>query len=192
MPRRCGGLPDGSAGLPRRYAPRNDNGGNLRVGFACLAWPGSALGQGPLRSALPVAASVILPSVTPLLAGFETDTEAKGVVAEARREVVAPGGAQVRLRVAPGATAHDPVRARCRPRGVGYRSCRVIRLVPVSRPFPNVAVHVEEAPRVRQVLPDVAGLVDSALVVICIRGGDAASPRIRRGRSRPAGVLPFR
>ena len=27
MPGRCGGLPDGSAGLPRRCAPRNDKGG---------------------------------------------------------------------------------------------------------------------------------------------------------------------
>jgi hypothetical protein len=80
-------------------------GDNLRSGFACLAWPGSALAQGPLRSALPVAASVILPSVTPLLAGFETDTEAKGVVAVAGRAVVALGGAQGRPGVAPGATA---------------------------------------------------------------------------------------
>jgi hypothetical protein len=28
MPGRCGGLPEGSAGLPRRFAPRNDNGGD--------------------------------------------------------------------------------------------------------------------------------------------------------------------
>ena len=80
-------------------------GGNLRSGFACLAWPGSALGQGQLRSALPVAASVILPSVTPLLAGFETDTEAKGEEAVAGRVGVALGGAQVRPGEVPGATA---------------------------------------------------------------------------------------
>ncbi|MFP6855457.1 MAG: hypothetical protein VB980_06705, partial [Opitutales bacterium] len=80
--------------------------GNLRVGVACLAWPGSALGQGPLRSALPVAASVILPSVAPLLAGFETDTEAKGVaVAVAGRVFATLGGAQGRPGVVPRATA---------------------------------------------------------------------------------------
>ena len=65
------------------------------MGFACLAWPGSALGQGPLRSALPVAASVILPSVTPLLAGFETDTEADEAVAGAGVVAEAEGRTQV-------------------------------------------------------------------------------------------------
>jgi hypothetical protein len=33
--------------------------------------------------------------------------------------------------------------------------------VPVRTPFPDVSVHVEEAPRVGRVLSDVAGLVDS-------------------------------
>ena len=35
---RCGGLPGGSAGLPRRWAPRNDNGGdgNGRGGFVTV------------------------------------------------------------------------------------------------------------------------------------------------------------
>ena len=95
------------------------------MSFACLAWPGSALGQGPLRSALPVAASVILPSVAPLLAGFETEAEAKVVGAVAGRVAVALGGAQVRPGVVPGATASDPVRARCRTSGIGHRTTRV-------------------------------------------------------------------
>ena len=43
----------------------------------------------------------------------EADTEAKVVVAVAGRVVVALGGAQVRPGVVPGATAFDPVRARC-------------------------------------------------------------------------------
>ena len=143
MPRRCGGLPDGSAGLPRRYPPRNDNGGNLRSGFACLAWPCSASdsrsalqgqhrklrrsvrlrslpAQAPLCSAAPY-------GLTPLLAGFETDTEAKGAVAGAGRAAGVLGGAQARAGVAPGATAPDPGRARCRPRGIRDRSCRVSR-----------------------------------------------------------------
>ena len=167
MPGRCGGLPDGSAGLPRRYAPRNDNGGNLRSGFACLAWPGSALGQGPLRSALPVASSVILPSVAPLLAGrSETEAEATGGVAVAGRVMVALGGAQVRPGEAPAATTYDPSRARCRSGGIGHVTRRVRRLVPVSRPLPNVSVHVEEAPRIRGVLPDVHRLVRVSGVIV--------------------------
>ena len=43
--------------------------------------------------------------VAPLLAGLETDTEAKAVAAEAGRRVVAPGGAQERPGVGPGAAA---------------------------------------------------------------------------------------
>jgi hypothetical protein len=42
--------------------------------------------------------------------------------------------------------------------------------VPVRTPFPDVSVHVEETPRVGRVLTDVAGLADSALVVIRPRG----------------------
>ena len=66
------GLPDGSAGLPRRgfAPPRNDR-----------------------------------ESVAPLLAGFETDTEAKVAAAVAGREEGALGGAQVRPGEVPGATA---------------------------------------------------------------------------------------
>ena len=101
-------------------------------------------------------------SVAPLLAGFETDTEAKDAEAVAGRAAAAPRGAQVRPGAVPGATAIDPVRARCRTRGIRDRSCRVIRLVPVRCPFPHVSVHVEEAPWVGRVLPDVAGLADSA------------------------------
>ena len=53
--------------------------------------------------ALPVAADVNLMSVAPLLAGFETDTEATGGVAVAGREAVALGGAQAE---ADGGTRH--------------------------------------------------------------------------------------
>ena len=77
---------------------------------ASLAWLGPAPPWAKARFAppLPVAASVILPSVTPLLAGFETDTEAKGAILVAGgAEVGAPGGAQVRPGAAPGATAKN-------------------------------------------------------------------------------------
>ncbi|MBC8348284.1 MAG: hypothetical protein H8E24_06640 [Verrucomicrobia bacterium] len=36
MPERGGWLPNGSAGLPRRYAPRNDNGGEWRARWVRL------------------------------------------------------------------------------------------------------------------------------------------------------------
>ena len=52
-------------------------------------------------------------------------------------------------------------------------------------------MHVEETPRIRRVLADVASLVDSAARIIRIRGRDRSTPRIRRGRSRPTGVFPF-
>ena len=122
MPRRCGGLPDGSAGLPRRYAPRNDNGGNLRSGFACLAWPCSASdsrsalqgqhrklrrsvrlrslpAQAPLCSAAPY-------GLTPLLAGrSETEAEAQDVAAEGGHVPEPNRGTGVERRDEPGTTA---------------------------------------------------------------------------------------
>ena len=78
-------LPYATAGLPRRCAPRNDNGGggNLRSGFA----------------------SVILAYVAPLLLLLETDTEAKGVAEVDGRVAAALGGAQVRPSEVPTATA---------------------------------------------------------------------------------------
>ena len=56
---------------------------------------------------------------------FVTDTEAKVVVAVAGRLGVALGGAYFRPVAAVGATASDPVRARCRSRGIGHRTTRV-------------------------------------------------------------------
>ena len=73
---------------------------------ASLAW------LGPLRSALPVAASVILPSRAPLLAGFETYTEAKVGRAGAGNDAVAVGGTQTSSGAIQSATVSAPGRTR--------------------------------------------------------------------------------
>ena len=131
------------------------------------------------------------PSSRRLLLLLETNTEASVVVATAL-VAEALSGARVRPGVVPAATAQNPVRARCRSLGIGHVTRRVSRLVPVRHPFPDIPGHVVKAPRIGGVLADVASLVDSAARVIRLRACDRVTPRVRRGRSRPAGVFPLR
>jgi hypothetical protein len=138
------------------------------AGFACWI--------GPFDQAR--CAQPLVPShIRGLLAGrSETEAEAQGATAVARgAQVSAPSGAQGRPGVAPVASTQNPSRARGKARRVGHSFARVSILITVVHPFPHVAVHVEEAPRVGRVLAHVAGLSDVA-VIIRIRVGDAVPP----------------
>ena len=80
--------------------------------------------------------------------------------------------------------------SRRRSGGIGRRSGGV-GAVPIGDPFPNVPVHVVKAPGVGGVLANVAGLTDSACLVIGLGGVDRGAPPVGGGGSRPAGVFPL-
>ena len=158
--------------------PRDD-----RLGFAQA--PLVSFGPAPPRAKTPlappffVALSVILPSMASLLLLLETNPEATGGVVEGARGVVAAlGGTQARPVVVPGTTAVDPERARCRSSRIDYRVAgRIRRLIPVRRPFPDVPVHIIEAPRVRGKLSDIHGLIGvRPMIPVRIPGGDRRPP----------------
>ena len=120
MPRRSAGLPrrpfgppprDDAAKVRPREKPSKANSMLLPAfhadSFSCEIW--RSVNEPQDQDAFPdfVVDDPIHETIS------EADTEAKVVVAVAGRVVVALGGAQVRPGVVPGATAFDPVRARC-------------------------------------------------------------------------------
>ena len=129
---------------------------------------------GPRLASLRLFLSLGPSSFRPLLLLLETNPEAKGDVADARGVDEAPGGTQGRPVAAPGTTACDPGRARCGTWWVSHWSNQVSP-IPIVRPFHNIPMHIVKAPRVRRVLPNIAGLT-SALFVVRIVGSDGISP----------------
>ena len=112
-------------------------GGNLRrSGFACLAWPGSALSQGPLRSAL-YCRRVRHPSVRDSLTGWPVgDRGGSPGSRRCRRARSEPKrGTGVVRRDVPGTTASDAGGACGRADRISHRTCRVRCRVPVRRPL---------------------------------------------------------
>jgi hypothetical protein len=179
-------------------------GGNLRrSGFACLAWPGSALGQGPLRSAsvAPRAGSALLGGslrLTPLLAGrSETEAEAQVVGAAGPPAPVPKRGTGGPRRDAVGTTAVDAVGADRRPDRIAHCASWVIP-VPVRAPLVNVSMHVVEAPLIGPVLSDVHRFVvivscipRTIPIIIGLISSQVVAESISRSRTRSAGILPL-
>src|SRR5262245_2131868 len=115
--------------------------------------------------------------------------EAEAGLADLGIEPVSIGGARsLRTAAGPAAAARYAARARRRAPRVGLRGLRV-GTVPVGRPLPHVAGHVEDAERARTlgVAPDRRGGRPAIVVVVerPARGSVAA----RRGQAfRPARV----
>ena len=71
--------------------------------------------------------------------------------------------------------------------------------MPVAAPLPDIAVHVMQAPRVRQLLADrvgllaavAAGLAPIAVPADTVEVGRGLAVPERADRARPAGVLPL-
>ncbi|MDC1005119.1 hypothetical protein OAQ34_05800 [Opitutales bacterium] len=129
---------------------------------------------------------------------METNTEADEVGTGAGGVAGAPSRTQARPGAAPGTTPADPIRARSRTLRIGLGTGKII-CFPVVDPLPDISMHVKKAPGVGGKLADIHGLlgiiaiISTAVPVIISTGGVyIIAPRVCRGRSGSAGILPLR
>ena len=113
---------------------------------------------------------------------------------------VSCGRTQPNLDKAPGATSSDPMVARSCTRRVDHGVAPRIPTKPISRPLPDIPMHIVKAPGIWGIPAYFTGLfiVLKKIVtsfpfpkVVRIRLVDAVPPRIGRSRSRTTGIFPL-